>query len=161
MRKSFWSRYNCWRTFCRGTHFSPTIKPLLCIFIHIYYVPIKSIINNILNNRYPFLANDKAATSLTQCLAELAHEAALHSDAHAEEEQKRAKKANILEEQVRVKEAKITELSERINEIESISLARDDESLLSNKITAALEEQVRAQDTQISKQTKLTLTKLN
>jgi hypothetical protein len=66
-----------------------------------------------------------------------------------------------LEEQVRVKEAKITELSERINEIESISLARDDESLLSNKITAALEEQVRAQDTQISKQTKLTLTKLN
>eukprot|EP00802_Teleaulax_amphioxeia_P010359 Tamp_10386.p1 GENE.Tamp_10386~~Tamp_10386.p1 ORF type:complete len:681 (-),score=133.99 Tamp_10386:4-1974(-) len=96
-------------------------------------------------SRYPFLVNDQAATSLTQCLKELASEAVMHSEARTD----RLNKIPVLEEQVRVKEAEIRELSKRLADIEAIGNARDDESLLSGKITTALEEQVKAKDTQI------------
>ena len=71
---------------------------------------------------------------------ELANEAVMHSETHAEG----LDKIPVLEEQVRVKEAEIRELSKRLADIQAIGNARDDESLLSSKITAALEEQVHA-----------------
>jgi hypothetical protein len=69
---------------------------------------------------------------------ELASEAVMHSEARTD----RLNKIPVLEEQVRVKEAEIRELSKRLADIEAIGNARDDESLLSGKITTALEEQV-------------------